>query len=349
MVWMKKIFNRVFSEEQKGRFRNRFWRLFLMFDKVLIYMYYLKACHYILQNMIFRDGKEDYAYRYSQFCENVKEEYIKSKITHEKFPVRDAEMEACIEYIGKNGCDVYCGSLNGIQPYTERDVGYDPENGLFWGMYENKKLYFSRDIASAGQALSHLNGLAAEQSENSPHLYLTKEFQVSYDDVVFDVGCADGNFALSVIERVREVYLFEVEDIWLKPLELTFRPYKEKVHIIQKCVSKSSDTLAVSLDDFCRERHIGSIGLLKLDVEGCEKDVLLGASEMLREGRIKKIAVCTYHKMDDEKMLGALLPNYRKTMSEGYMLGAMLQDIWDIKPPYFTKGLMRACLDEEGG
>lgn len=42
-----------------------------------------------------------------------------------------------------------------------------------------------------------------------------------------------------------------------------------------------------------------------------------------------------------------MLPNYTKETAEGYMLGALLCDIWDIKPPYFTKGLMRARLTKK--
>ena len=102
--------------------------------------------------------------------------------------------------------------------------------------------------------------------------------------------------------------------------------------------------LAVSLDDFCKENHIEQVGIVKMDVEGYEKDVLAGAERMISENRIKKFAVCTYHKIDDEQILGAMLSGYNKVMAEGYMLGAMLQDIWNIKPPYFTKGVMRAAL-----
>lgn len=46
---------------------------------------------------------------------------------------------------------------------------------------------------------------------------------------------------------------------------------------------------AVSLDDFCRDRRIERIDVLKVDVEGFEKEVLLGAKEMLRDKRIKNI------------------------------------------------------------
>ena len=46
-----------------------------------------------------------------------------------------------------------------------------------------------------------------------------------------------------------------------------------------------------TLDDFCRERTIARIGLLKIDTEGAELDVLAGAAGMLNEQRIDLIQV----------------------------------------------------------
>lgn len=344
LVWIKKIFNRFFSEEFKVKIRNKFEKCFIYFDQRLIYKEYLKASRYILKQKIYGYQGEGYDYRYDNFLESIKKEYIRSGIISGHMSVRDKEMEQAIEYVKENGLDVYCGSLDGIHIYDEGSVGYDEAYMLYYGIYEGKRLYFERKIATNEDALNALNGLAAEQSEHSPHRYLTEEFSVDSNDIVFDVGCADGNFALSVVDRVKEIYLFEIEESWMKPLELTFAPYKDKVHIIQKCVTKSSDAAAVSIDDFCEQNNIESIGLVKLDVEGYEKDVLSGAHKMLTNNKIKRLAVCTYHKPDDEQTLGAMLPNYHKVMSEGYMLSALIQDIWNIKPPYFAKGLMRATL-----
>lgn len=43
---------------------------------------------------------------------------------------------------------------------------------------------------------------------------------------------------------------------------------------------------AVTVDDYCESRNIERIDLLKIDVEGAEFQVMLGASRMLREKRI---------------------------------------------------------------
>jgi FkbM family methyltransferase len=44
---------------------------------------------------------------------------------------------------------------------------------------------------------------------------------------------------------------------------------------------------SVTIDDYCRENNIARIDLLKIDVEGAELQVLLGARNMLQEKRIR--------------------------------------------------------------
>lgn len=345
MIFLKKIFNSLFSEKTKDVIRRKLDGLFRYIDQKITFREYVKACKYILKKIIYDEKINDYSYRYDDFLNQIKREYIRKKIECEDIDIRGEEIDKCVDYVKKKGLDIYCGSLDGVCIYTEKDIGYDEENELFYGIYVGKKLYFPEIVKSAKEALEDLNGLAAEQSEHSPHRYLSSTFDVDKQDIVFDIGCADGNFALSIIDKVKEVYLFEIEDIWMKPLELTFAPYKDKVHIIKKCVTKKSDNLSTSLDDFCKENDINRVGLIKMDVEGYEQDVLQGAKKMLKEGRIDKVVACTYHRIDDAEKIGDLLPNYSKTFSEGYMVGSMLYDIWDIKPPFFTRGLVRAKLE----
>lgn len=349
MEKIKKIFNKVFKEETKDRMRLKFKKLFIYFDKRLYYREYVKALKYILNEKIFQYSGPEYGYRYDNFLQEVRKEYIKVGIADTKWNVTDEEMRKAIDYVKENGLDMYCGGIDGVCPYSENDIDYDEENQLFYGWYEGKKLYFSEEFDTEEKALKYLNGLAAEQSENSPHRYLAGDFDVNEDDIVFDIGSAEGNFALSVIERAKAIYLFETEEIWKRPLELTFAPYREKVHIIQKYVSAQTGEKSVSIDDFCKENNVKEIGLIKMDVEGAEKDVLVGAKTMLEEEKIRKLAICTYHKMNDGEVIDAMLPNYKKTWSKGYMLGAAIWnfEIWNITRPYFTRGIMRARLNKK--
>jgi FkbM family methyltransferase len=49
---------------------------------------------------------------------------------------------------------------------------------------------------------------------------------------------------------------------------------------------------------------------IKLDVEGCEKDALLGATNTIKRGK-PKLAICAYHRDDDLFMLPRTLLNIR--------------------------------------
>ena len=63
-----------------------------------------------------------------------------------------------------------------------------------------------------------------------------------------------------------------------------------------------------TLDAFCRERSIGRVNLLKIDTEGSDHDVLLGAERALAEGRIDFVT-CEFNSLDgDPGRAGSLLP-----------------------------------------
>ena len=55
-------------------------------------------------------------------------------------------------------------------------------------------------------------------------------------EIVVDIGAADGNFGLSIIEKVSKLYLFEPQKSWHKALQATFKPWEDKVEIVSKMV-----------------------------------------------------------------------------------------------------------------
>lgn len=58
--------------------------------------------------------------------------------------------------------------------------------------------------------------------------------------------------------------------------------------LMQNTVLARKETIKIrSIDSYCEEFQIDEIGFLKIDVEGAELDVLLGAERMLSEGRIQ--------------------------------------------------------------
>jgi hypothetical protein len=178
-----------------------------------------------------------------------------------------------------------------------------------------------------------------EQDINSPHRYLTDSFTANHNDVLADIGAAEGNFSLAVIDKIRKVYIFEYDKEWIEALRATFAPWPDKVEIISKFVSDKNDESNIRFDTFFESRK--DINFLKIDVDGAEAIVLNSCDEVFKTPMPFKIALCTYHKNDDEKDFTSLLKNYGFTVapSKGYMINYYDKK---MKAPYLRRGLVRA-------
>lgn len=69
----------------------------------------------------------------------------------------------------------------------------------------------------------------------------------------------------------------------------------------------------ITIDEFVRERGLGSVDFIKADIEGAERYMLQGAKETLARFA-PKLSLCTYHLPDDPQVLEELIlrynPNY---------------------------------------
>jgi hypothetical protein len=157
-------------------------------------------------------------------------------------------------------------------------------------------------------------------------------------DILADIGVAEGNFALGAVEKAKALYLFETDKEWIEALNATFEPWKEKVHIINKFVGEKINSNQTSLDEFFKDEPVT---FLKIDVDGAEAKLLKGCDRILSQQSPLKIALCTYHKQNDEEEFTKLLSDkgFCVTPSDGYML---FYTDKKIKPPYFRRGLLRA-------
>jgi len=216
-------------------------------------------------------------------------------------------------------------------------VHKDEALGLKYILTDGKRLYFRRKSSSRGIRRNY-NYLLMEQDLNSPHRYLNDNFDVEDNDILVDVGAAEGNLALSVIEKVSKVYLFETDEDWIEALEATFAPWKDKVEIINKFVSDINDERTVSLDQFFKDRE--KYSFLKIDVEGAENEVMNGCETFLSSDVPCKIAVCCYHKPNDEHLFNERLlkRGFSTSFSHGYMI---FDEPKTFFPPYLRKGILR--------
>ena len=171
----------------------------------------------------------------------------------------------------------------------------------------------------------------------SPHRYLTHDFNITKDDIVVDVGASEGDFSLSIVEKVKKIYIFESDPKLMGVLQATFKPWQEKVTIINKCVSNKINGNCITLDSFFEQEKPTFI---KIDVEGEEYNLLKGAERTLSQNKPLKVVIASYHRYNDEVILRDELIKYgfKTQYSKGYMLS-----IWDgvLKEPYLRRALIR--------
>ncbi len=231
-----------------------------------------------------------------------------------------------------------------IKKYKRQDIQIhkDAELGLQYVILGGKRLYWKKEMTVFDMKRATA-AILLEQDKDSPHCYMGDNFDVGQGDTIIDIGAAEGIFALQNIEKAKKIYLIEADGQWLKPLEATFAPWKDKVEIICKFAGDSNDERTVSVDALCQKDS--AINFLKIDVEGHEDKVLRGANHLLQNVKHNlKIALCTYHLQGDADKFSSLLSrmNFKISFSRGYMLpyyGKSKQE-----EPYLRKAVLRAEL-----
>ncbi len=251
--------------------------------------------------------------------------------------INSEEVEA-LTYLKKHRLCVFPYSFQDKYKRKDVEVFKDEKLNLKYILFEGKRLYFKRKSSFRGIRRNYTN-LLLEQDLNSPHRYLTDDFDISENDILVDVGSAEGNLPLAVIEKVKKVYLFETDENWLEPLRATFAPWKDKVEIINKFVSDKNDENHTTLEEFFKDKE--HFNVLKIDAEGAESDILKGGEKILSEQKSMKVLICCYHKPNDEKEFNLFFKkhNFATACSNGYMI---FTDPKTFFPPYLRRGVMRA-------
>lgn len=269
-------------------------------------------------------------YRSRRFINDYREFYKWYK--GEKEELEYAQKE--IDYVIKN-------KLIDTIPYkwaeTYRARNYKAlkdENGWYC-VIGNKKLYLP-DTAVDGSNSDMVALVMAEQDTRSPHVYFDHDVCISGGGILFDIGAAEGLIALLNIERVKKAYIFESDENWIDALNKTFKPYEDKVCIINKFVSTKNDEYNTTLEPFL-EKHEDDIVIIKMDIEGMEKDVLMNALGKYMGNKNLKFSCCTYHKADDGEQIKKIFENmgYNTRFSDGYM-------VFMNEKPYLRRGIIRA-------
>lgn len=140
--------------------------------------------------------------------------------------------------------------------------------------------------------------------------------------IVFDVGSNKGFWADILIENVSEMHLFEPNEMLLTYTKVKY-DYLRNVHYNDLAVfsdnqnrefhyltdehnglssvfqiaewedlpMKHKQVHCVTLDEYCKTHKIEQIDFLKIDVEGADCDVILGAKNLLKDHKIRFIQI----------------------------------------------------------
>ena len=248
-----------------------------------------------------------------------------------------AEKEKIIEFLKYHSFSVFPYKF--VKKYKAKNVTVytDDDSGLKYVIHENKRLYFKRKWTD-DEIRNCYNFLMTEQDPDSPHCYETPDFHVRNGEIVVDAGVAEGNFSLSIVEKVEKLYLFEMDDEWNEALNLTFAPWKDKVEIINKYVSDNDDNDSITLDTFLKNKRVTFI---KADIEGAETNLLRGCKQLVSSNESLRMMLCTYHKKHDADDLNRMLTEsgFSTDFTKGYMIFSLDPT---LSEPYLRKGLIRA-------
>jgi hypothetical protein len=222
---------------------------------------------------------------------------IKVKIVYvfRKF-LPDTPENRLFSFMGKNGFSPYPYPFRLKYKNLPVDCFPDKQVGLHYVVHAGKRLYFP-DNYSKIRAVNSYRFLSMEQDIASPHCYVENSSRLA-GKTLLDLGAAEGLFSLSVIDIVNHACLFECEENWMKALNATFAPWKDKVTIVPKYVSDTNDAETVTIDRFLEGKDKTNL-FLKMDIEGYELAALKGAEKTLREATDIDFSICTYHREND--------------------------------------------------
>jgi FkbM family methyltransferase len=181
-----------------------------------------------------------------------------------------------------------------------------------------------------------LYGFAGEILDpNGWHYYEIPETKVNNNDIVVDVGAAEGMFSYTVIGRAKKVYAIEPASNFIQAMKKTFAHY-QNFELIQAAVSNlhtkgilKNNNLYLNIEDpdipdgelvdvlrldDIFDSQDKEITYLKADLEGYEIEMLEGARKTIQRYK-PRIAITTYHKEDHpdriKNFLEGLNPDYR--------------------------------------
>lgn len=231
---------------------------------------------------------------------------------------QDLELQEVLGYLEKNSLRMYCYPFYDEFINRKTDIFYDENVKLFYGIYNNNKMYLARRYDTEQKARMYFNSVVMEQDERSPHCYWNYDNMRDVSGIGIDVGAAEGIFGLKIIEHVKFLYILEMDKEWLEALNITFAPFNDKVKIINCFVGNDDKGLNCKLDTLFGST---TIDFIKMDIEGKELEALKGAKNLLKINCLS-LCICSYHNADDNYLIKEFLveTGYKCIDSKGLVI-----------------------------
>ncbi len=187
----------------------------------------------------------------------------------------------------------------------------------------------------------------AENTREGPYGYVDGDFKVTVErgDVVIDAGACIGEFSVYAAVKGAYAYAFEPSSKNSVQLNQFIKSHTDKITHVELGLSDKEESLTfslsgsassfvtetkayeafckdaptetinvITLDKFVEDNNIEKIDFIKADIEGAERQMLTGATNVLKKFA-PKLAICTYHLPDDPEVLERIImeanPKYR--------------------------------------
>lgn len=249
----------------------------------------------------------------------------------------DPEMGELLNYIRKSKGKTISGVLvqqELVYDYLKKDIKVENDGSvhLSYVVHNGKRMYFPKTMSDEAIKNYYRSNLL-EQDNKSAHCYFTDMSIYPEGGVFVDLGAAEGNFSLDLLDRAGHIYLFEGDENWIEALRATFSPWQDKVTIVPKYVGNKKEEKYVTLSDyFGKEKHID---VIKMDIEGAEVAVIQDNVAFFESHDETVLVVCVYHKENDEADIKKLMPNHY-FREQGWIMGSNR----NVLHPYVRRVLM---------
>lgn len=225
---------------------------------------------------------------------------------------------------------------NFTKKYKINDIKIYKDGKYYYTLIDDKRMYIKS--SSKFRTKRYVKNILLEQDDDSPHKYCDKKFKVNKNDILLDIGAAEGYFTLKNIDIIKHAYLFECDQKWIKVLEKTFENYKDKITIISSKISDINNSKYQTIDSICSKYGINKVDFIKMDIEGYEENAIKGMKNTINNNNIK-IATCCYHTVNQEYRIRKLLSNdFEIRTNDSYMI--YYYD-YDISKDFLRHGVLK--------